>query len=104
VRPPSSTGLFIGAEPNTIRSGHEDQFLPRRPNARYRFRLRTFAGTSANGRDAPIADIHLIAIEALGVYPIPPLGSHKSDDRFGAYSQKVGYQLRPGLPSFRPFG
>ena len=57
MRPPSSTGLFIGAEPNTIRSGHEDQFLPRRPNARYRFRLRTFAGTSANGRDAPKAVI-----------------------------------------------
>jgi hypothetical protein len=37
--------------------GHEDQFPLPRLGARYRFVEETFAETSANGRDAPLADL-----------------------------------------------
>jgi hypothetical protein len=36
--------------------GHEDQFTPPRPNAGYRIRKETVAGTRRTGRDAPLAD------------------------------------------------
>ena len=37
--------------------GHEDQFMPPRPNAGYRIRKETVAGTLRTGRDAPIPAI-----------------------------------------------
>jgi hypothetical protein len=38
--------------------GHEERFPRPRPSDRCRFEEETFAGASANGRDAPIADLH----------------------------------------------
>jgi hypothetical protein len=37
--------------------GHEDQFTPPKPNAGYRIRKETVAGTLRTGRDAPKAVI-----------------------------------------------
>ncbi len=48
------------------RKGHEDQYPPRRLNARSRFSYGTFAGATRNGQDAPIPAVRETTIEPQG--------------------------------------
>lgn len=43
--------------PRSAEVGHFDQFAPMIPSVGYLFGLRTFALTTDNGQDAPIADL-----------------------------------------------
>ena len=45
--------------------GHEDQFPIPKLSDRYRFSQMTFAGTSANGQDAPIPAVRVPKIGRL---------------------------------------
>jgi len=66
--------------------GHEDRFPPSRLNGSCRFSQGTFAGTRANGRDAPIADFPALTPNR----EVRPKWSFESTNGFERYTSRSG--------------